>query len=94
MLFCHETASPLVDVNTARVIERVFGRRRLADIRYDDYLQTLAAELVHCHRPEAVNWAMLDLAALVCKPKNPDCFRCPLVGMCRFFRTVVPRRAA
>jgi A/G-specific adenine glycosylase len=89
MLFCHGKAAPLVDVNSARVIERVFGTRRLADIRYDKYLQTLATELVRSRRAEAVNWAMLDLAALVCKPRNPYCDICPLLHMCRYYRSAV-----
>jgi A/G-specific adenine glycosylase len=88
MLFCHATPSPLIDVNMARVIERVFGSRRLVDIRYDEYLQTLATEFVRHRDAEAVNWAMLDLAALVCKPRNPRCDSCPLRGVCRYSRTV------
>ncbi len=84
MLFCHGQAHPLVDVNMARVIERVFGARRLADIRYDSYLQTLSMALVRDEGAEAVNWAILDLGALVCKPRNPDCSRCPLVSICRY----------
>ena len=87
MLFCHGTASPLVDVNMARVIERVFGSRRLADIRYDEYLQTLATEMVRHPRAQAVNWAILDLAALVCKPRNPSCQNCPLRDMCGYSRS-------
>ena len=86
-LFCHGTALPLVDVNMARVVERVFGSRRLADIRYDEYLQSLATELVRNRRAEAVNWAILDLAALVCKPRNPRCGSCPLLETCRYCKT-------
>lgn len=37
---------PLVDVNMVRVLERFFGPRKLADIRYDSYLQTLARQVV------------------------------------------------
>lgn len=86
MLFCHGTASPLIDVNMARVIERVFGSRRLVDIRHDAYLQALATEFVRHRDAEAVNWAMLDLAALVCRPRNPRCYICPLRSVCRYSR--------
>lgn len=89
MLFCHGNASPLVDVNMARVIERVFGSRRLVDIRYDEYLQTLATEFVRHREAEALNWAILDLAALLCKPRNPGCHSCPLEGLCRYSKTVI-----
>ena len=31
--------SPLLDVNMARELERLFGARQMADIRFDTYLQ-------------------------------------------------------
>jgi A/G-specific adenine glycosylase len=37
------------------------------------------------------NWAMLDLAALVCRPKHPKCEQCPVKRLCRYYRQ---RRAA
>jgi len=64
----------------ARVLERYFGPRKLADIRYDPYLQKLAHRVVDCEAPAAVNWAILDLAALVCKARGPRCSQCPLSG--------------
>ena len=45
-LFCHGTPKPLLDVNMARLLERFFGPRTLADIRHDPYLQKLAQEVL------------------------------------------------
>lgn len=42
----HGEAEPLIDVNMARVLERFFGPRQLADIRHDPYLQTLARKVI------------------------------------------------
>lgn len=84
-LFCHNRPRPLLDVNMARVLERFFGPRTLADIRYDPYLQTLASRAVQSNEPAVVNWAILDFAAKVCKPK-PDCVACPLRERCAFVR--------
>lgn len=33
-------------------------------------------------RPGDFNQAVMDLGALICTPKNPECFRCPLKEMC------------
>lgn len=82
LLFCHGTPQPLLDVNMARVLERVFGPRKLADIRYDPYLQELAGEVVKCETPVELNWAILDLAATICLPRKPRCNDCPLVSTC------------
>lgn len=73
--------SPLVDVNMARVLERFFGSRQLADIRYDPYLQELSYKIVKHENTKQINWAILDFAALVCKPK-PLCSACMLNTFC------------
>jgi adenine-specific DNA glycosylase len=58
-------------VKLARVLERVFGPRRLSDIRYDPYLQDLALRIVQHKDPARINWAFLDLAAMICTiPKS------------------------
>ena len=83
LLFYHGEPRPLLDVNMARVLERYFGPRTLADIRYDPYLQQLAMSVVQGNEPVSLNWAILDLAALVCKSKVPRCKICPLATSCK-----------
>lgn len=82
---------PLIDGNMARVLERYFRERRLADIRYDPYLQGLAHQIVQCENPLAINWAILDLAAIICTPDRPSCLECPLRRGCRFGRRLSAR---
>jgi A/G-specific adenine glycosylase len=84
LLFCHGEAQPLLDVNMARVLERVFGPRKLADIRYDPYLQELAFNVVQCKKARELNWAILDLAATICPARNPRCNICPLEPICNW----------
>lgn len=81
-LFCHGEPQPLLDSNMARVLERVFGPRKLSDIRYDPYLQALAFEIVQCEEAKKLNWAILDLAASKCLPRKPRCNTCPLGPVC------------
>lgn len=73
---------PLLDVNMARVLERFFGKREKADIRYDSYLQDLALQIVNHIKAKELNWAILDYAALICKI-NPSCLECILKKKCR-----------
>jgi len=84
LLLCHGEPEPLLDVNMARVLERFFGPRKLADIRYDPYLQSLAKAVVNCRDPVLMNWAILDHATLICKIAAPRCLDCPLLSRCRF----------
>ena len=84
-LFQHGKARPLVDVNMARMIERYLRPRRLADIRYDPWLQAAAQWLVECDDPVRVNWAALDFAAKICKSRKPDCDACEWRERCNTF---------
>lgn len=84
-LYILKKKSPLLDVNMARLLERFFGKRKLSDIRYDPYLQTLAYRVVNVENSKELNWAILDYASLICKKKKPHCFQCPLNSKCKHF---------
>lgn len=77
--------SPLVDVNMARVIERFFGPRKMADIRYDPYLQDLAYKIVKHSEAKFINWAVLDFAAVICVARKPKCEVCMLRRKCKYY---------
>jgi A/G-specific adenine glycosylase len=83
--------SPLVDVNMARVLERFFGPRKMADIRYDPYLQKLSFKIVNHVSAKEINWAVLDFAAIVCKAKNPLHELCPLKEQCTLYNYLKKR---
>jgi len=86
LLTLYNQPEPLIDVNMARALERFFGPRKLADIRYDPYLQTLSRRIVNSERSLQVNWAILDLGALICKNGTPLCLQCPLRVKCAFYK--------
>jgi len=85
LMFEHNRPAPLLDVNMVRVIERFIRPRKMADIRYDPWLQKAAGWLVR-HVPLTSNWAILDFAAKVCKLPLPACDICPVRQRCSFFR--------
>lgn len=72
-----------VDTNVSRVLERAFGPRKLADIRYDKQLQKLALQLVPATEPGNYFVALVDFAAEVCRARNPNCPQCP-VSLCAY----------
>ena len=61
LMFDQGLCAPLLDVNMARVLERLFGPRKLVDIRYDPFLQNLAWKMVR-KRPGLAVWT----CALAC----------------------------
>lgn len=84
LLFQEGRAAPLLDTNMARVLERYLRPRKLADIRHDPWLQEAAWYLVGQGEPREINWAILDLGAVICAPRNPKCSICPLGRGCSF----------
>ena len=85
LMFCQDQPQPLLDINMARVLERFFGPRKLADIRYDPYLQDLARKVLPRKRFKEFNWAILDFASMVCKSRKPLCKTCCLNTKCLFY---------
>lgn len=74
----------VVDGNVERVLARLFAvERPLPEARAE--LHALAAALAPkepAERPGDYAQAMMDLGATLCRPRNPDCSRCPLQGGC------------
>ena len=88
-LFDQDLPKPLIDTNMARIIERYFRPRKLADIRYDPWLQKLSHFIVDQSDPTDINWALLDLGAMICKPRNPSCLECPINRGCSYRKSKI-----
>lgn len=74
---------PIVDGNVKRVLARLQGIRE--DVDDKDVAEGLwrdAATLARGERPGDLNQALMELGALVCTPRAPDCPACPLRRRC------------
>lgn len=78
---------PAVDGNVKRVFSRLYGL-------YDDLnkpapmknLKEMVQQEMNQEEPGKFNQAVMDLGALICKPKNPLCQECPLSQNCVAFK--------
>jgi A/G-specific adenine glycosylase len=87
LLFIHDEPHPLMDASMARLLRRYFTiTPERADIRYDKVLHGVAYRVLTAGNAAHLNWAMLDVAALYCKPKQPTCETCPLRRSCAHTR--------
>lgn len=84
-LYILKKKTPLLDVNMARLLERFFGERKMADIRHDPYLQTLAYRVVNVEKSKELNWAILDYASIICIKREPKCYICSIEKKCKYF---------
>jgi A/G-specific adenine glycosylase len=73
-----------IDGNVERVLARLLAIEE--DPKKGDArrcLEAAAAALIDLGRPGDWNEAMMDLGALVCTPRSPECASCPWAGSCR-----------
>ncbi|MBS1993010.1 MAG: hypothetical protein JSS83_20975 [Cyanobacteria bacterium SZAS LIN-3] len=73
-----------VDSNVVRVICRYIGLEPTDSLRRQKAFQLFADSLVNQSSPKELNYALLDLASLICRPQNPKCQHCPLLEKCCF----------
>jgi A/G-specific adenine glycosylase len=85
---CHASPEPFLDTNMSRVLGRYFGSARQSDIRRDAQAHELARIVLPKNYVKEYNWAVLDLAALVCKARNPTHLNCPIKNKCSGFSTL------
>ena len=72
-----------VDGNVARVISRLFGLQEPVNTSKGlKRIDSIAKLLLDMQNPGNHNQAMMELGALVCKPKNPKCHSCPISKHC------------
>jgi A/G-specific adenine glycosylase len=84
-LFILNKRAPLLDVNMSRVLSRFFYPQPFRDVRNDKFIQELANNVIDIKRCRDINWAILDLAALVCKKNKPLCNICKLNSHCKYY---------
>ncbi len=77
---------PVLDANVRRVLLRLSCIRREPDSRMEKHFLRDLATLMQETRPGEFNQAMMELGALVCRPKNPSCLLCPLQRFCLAYK--------
>jgi len=79
--------TPIVDANVARVFARVFCLQGdLKNKENQAHLWQRATEIVEScddeNPPSQLNPALMELGALVCTPRAPQCQKCPVAEFC------------
>ena len=80
----NESFIPL-DGNIERVIKRLLNLKLISQVSKENLIKQkkiLGASI----RGSDYAQALMELGALICKPKNPLCFKCPVKRNCKSFR--------
>jgi A/G-specific adenine glycosylase len=81
----HNESVAVVDGNVERVLCRLEGWEaggRSGGTALRRRIESVAAQLVDPTRPGDFNQALMELGAMVCTPRNPQCLTCPLTSHC------------
>jgi len=70
--------APIVDGNVARVLARLFADESQPWARAEELVRDAKS-------PRDLNQGLMELGALLCKPRNPLCHACPLRDDCAAF---------
>lgn len=78
----------VIDGNVTRVVARLRASEIGDDVpRQSAVVAAFVSTTIPADRPGDFNQAMMELGATVCRPRNPDCPRCPVSAFCDAFGT-------
>ena len=81
--FAYDLPHAVVDGNVYRVLSRFFGIATPIDTTAGKYqFSALAQEILPPKHAALHNQAIMDLGALICTPRSPQCAACPLADAC------------
>lgn len=80
---CFGEKQAVVDGNVKRVLARLFTYTQEQDsIPAKTFFSETAKKLLHPKRPGDHNQALMEIGALICRPKKPTCLICPVQKYC------------
>ncbi|HBI03581.1 MAG TPA: A/G-specific adenine glycosylase, partial [Paenibacillaceae bacterium] len=75
---------PAVDGNVMRVLSRVFLiQEDITKTKTRKVFEELVRKIISTGNPSNFNQALMELGALVCSPKSPQCLTCPVHTHCQ-----------
>jgi A/G-specific adenine glycosylase len=78
----HQRKAPIVDGNVARIVSRLFAIDTAPPQLIRDAWRRAEQLVDVCGSARAFNQGLMEIGALICKPHNPECPRCPVRRFC------------
>jgi len=86
LCFAFEKRASLLDTNTIRILGRMENMTVNDNSRRNKKFHQAYLSLMCNSSPRDFGYAMIDLGALVCAPRNPRCDDCPINFACSYCR--------
>src|SRR5690625_3155666 len=88
MSIAYDKPEPAVDGNVMRVLSRVFQiDEDIAKAKTKRTFENITRNIISEEDPSSFNQGLMELGALICRPRNPKCEICPIQSQCQAFKT-------
>ena len=86
LAFIHNQPTIAIDGNVKRVFSRIVNKTE-DKIDFNKLIQTNRISLFKIKRHSDFVEALMEFGALICKPKEPECFKCNIKNTCKYFKS-------
>lgn len=92
LCFSWNRPEAVIDTNTVRIAGRLFGLDIKESSRRNRVFKDLLKKMIYPSEARRFNYALLDLASLVCTKKLPKCCDCPVCIFCIYGTEAIIRQ--
>ncbi len=83
---------PAVDGNVLRVASRWFAiSKNISDLKVKKQIRDMVSKVIPEGKAHLFNQAIMDLGALICVPRDPRCYACPVAEACRGYEVGIEK---
>jgi A/G-specific adenine glycosylase len=86
LAFVYDQPTIAIDANVKRVFSRIVNKSE-SKIDFNKLVETNKKTLFKTSRHSDFVEALMEFGALICKPKEPACFKCSLKSRCEYFKS-------
>jgi len=86
LAFIHNQPTIAIDGNVKRVLSRIVNKSE-NKIDFKKLIETNKKSLFTTKRHSDLVEALMEFGALICKPKEPECFECNIRSKCKYFKS-------
>jgi len=86
LAFIHDQPTIAIDGNVKRVFSRILNKNE-NKIDFNKLIESNKKSLFKTKRHSDFVEALMEFGALICKPKEPQCFKCDVKSICRYFKS-------
>ena len=86
LAFVYDQPTIAIDGNVRRVFSRILNKNE-SNIDFNKLIDINKKNLFKEKRNSDFVESLMEFGALICKPKEPNCFQCNIKNMCKYFKS-------